>query len=103
MTSTSSTSAIIAGMTTDLAGFVAYDYAADRVPLLGGMSSQSVRELDQVRPNHVVHPKAPKVVSKLVSISPRPVRRLSETNQPGACLDHVCQCRFALRQLPPGR
>src|ERR687885_1514138 len=36
-----------------------------------------------------------KLVSRRVSISPRPVRRLSETNEPGARLDHVRQCRFA--------
>jgi hypothetical protein len=38
-----------------------------------------------------------------VSISLRPGRRLSESNQPGVRLDHVRQCRFALRQFPPGR
>jgi hypothetical protein len=40
--------------------------------------------------------------SKLVSISPFPVRRLSESNAQGARLDHVRQCRFAFHQLPPG-
>src|SRR5207237_4524218 len=40
---------------------------------------------------------------KLVSIARRPVRRLSETNEPGARLDHVRQRRFALRNVPPGR
>jgi hypothetical protein len=42
-------------------------------------------------------------VSKVVSISPGPVRRLSESNARGARLEHVRQCRFALRRLPPDR
>jgi hypothetical protein len=35
-----------------------------------------------------------------MSISLRPGRCLSESNEPGARLDHVCHCRFDLRQLP---